>query len=97
MKLLSESLYGNAKSTFSLGATLSEKEWQQVFAEAEKQTVTGVLFSAVSRLPEMEMPPVSLLATWLAMAHRDNRANASMSNILSATVGNLESLSLIHI
>lgn len=94
LKLLSESLYGNAKSTFSLGATLSEKEWQQVFAEAEKQTVTGVLFSAVSRLPEMEMPPVSLLATWLAMAHRDNRANASMSNILSATVGNLESLGL---
>ncbi len=83
LRLLSMSLYsGSAGSAGSLNSTLSDRQWYKVMEEAEKQTVTGIIFGAISRLPENELPPVSVLANWLAMAHRDSRRYAAMSEVL---------------
>lgn len=41
-----------------------EKEWLNLFSLAEKQTVTGVCFSAVQKLPPSSMPARSLYLKW---------------------------------
>lgn len=67
----------------ALGVSLSERQWYKIIEEAEKQTVSGVVFSAVTRLPESEMPSVSVLAHWLAMVNREARNYEAMSATLA--------------
>lgn len=67
----------------ALGGPLSERQWYKIIEEAEKQTVSGVVFSAVTRLPETEMPPVSVLAPWLAMVNREVHNYEAMSLTLA--------------
>ncbi len=91
LKLLSFGLYGPCTQSFSLGATLSERQWYKLLEEAEKQTLTGIIFPAISCLPESEMPSVSVLATWLAMANRDSTRYHEMSKVLARLVEIFES------
>ena len=90
LKLLRSSLYEPKDSCCILSETLSERQWYKVLEEAEKQTVTGIVFLAISRLPEQEMPSLSVLATWLATAHRDSGKYASMTAVLSRLLPLLE-------
>lgn len=45
---------------------LTDDEWQQLFFQAERQTVQGVVFDGLSHLPTHLMPPESLRWTWMA-------------------------------
>lgn len=83
LHLLSCGIYVPSGSHVSLGATLSDRQWYKIIEEAEKQTVSGVVFNAVSRLPEAEMPPFSVIAPWLAMTHREARTSESMCGVLT--------------
>lgn len=90
LKLLRSSLYEEETQVCSLGSVLSERQWYKLLEEAEKQTVSGIVFAAISRLPEEEMPSVSVLSTWLAMAHRDASRYETMSGILTRLLPLLE-------
>lgn len=83
LQLLSQGLYTAPDAPTTLGATLGADEWRLIMEEAEKQTVSGIVFSAVSRLSEPEMPPVSVLAQWLARVHQITKAYFSMSDVLA--------------
>lgn len=55
----------------NLSAQPSEEEWQAAYEMAEKQALTGVLFSAVEKLNndnKAAMPPMSLFYQWIGDA-----------------------------
>ena len=83
LRLLRFSLYEPQGSGCTLGMSLSERQWYKMLDEAEKQTVTGIVFPAISCLPDEEMPSVSVLATWLAMANRYSSRYHAMTGVLS--------------
>lgn len=48
-----------------LDAPLSASAWEAVYHQARKQTVQGIVYDAVCRLPEVLLPPDDLLARWM--------------------------------
>ena len=52
-----------------------EAEWRRAFAEARRQTLTGVMFATVGRLPDGQRPPRRLFLEWWAESERIRAAN----------------------
>lgn len=50
----------------ALSAAPGADEWRELYAEARRQTLAGVLFPAVERLPESQRPPRAILLPWYA-------------------------------
>ena len=48
-----------------LSRQLTDREWMLVYEEAWKQSVAGICFSAVQRLPKEQRPPEDLYWQWL--------------------------------
>lgn len=44
------------------------EEWKQLYAMAKKQSLVGICFAAVQRLPEEMRPPEMQYLTWMGMA-----------------------------
>lgn len=53
---------GNA---VSLSHKPSDKEWQQLYGMAKKQSLVGICFAAIQRLQEETRPPEMLCLTWV--------------------------------
>ena len=52
------------------GLPLNPGEWQQLYAEACRQTVQGTVYDALQRLPDDLVPPTALTLQWTAdVAH----------------------------
>ena len=66
---------GNRKKFSSLP---SEEEWRELFDLAEKQTLTGVAFYAIERLPLKQRPPKALLLKWYLATELIKKLNAEM-------------------
>lgn len=49
-------------------------EWSQIFFEAQRQTVIGVLAEGVERLPEERRPPKNLLLQWIGLVQMNEFA-----------------------
>lgn len=65
---------GNATA---LSAIPSEKDWECLFHEAKRQTLAGVLYAALDKLPEAQQPPKRILLNWHQVAEKiryDNEA-----------------------
>ena len=58
---------------------LSVSDWEAVFRLAQCQTVTGLVWQGVLRLPEPLLPPESLLLRWVAKADDIERKNRRMN------------------
>lgn len=50
----------------SLSGIPTSDEWKGIYALARRQTLIGVLFSAIDRLPKEQRPPRPLLLEWFA-------------------------------
>ena len=48
-----------------LDAPLSPAAWKELYHQARKQTVQGIVYDAVCRLPEAQLPPDDLLGIWM--------------------------------
>ena len=48
-----------------LDGPLDSATWESVYHQARKQTVQGIVYDAVCRLPEPQLPPDDLLCTWM--------------------------------
>jgi len=44
---------------------LTDSDWQRLYEDAEKQSLTGVLFSGIEKLPKPQLPNMDLLMDWL--------------------------------
>ena len=53
----------------------AEAEWQETLGQARRQTLTGVMFATVGRLPDGQRPPRRLLLEWWAESERIRTAN----------------------
>lgn len=51
-------------------STPTGAEWQMLFAQAKRQTLVGVLFSGIERLPKEQRPPQQILLQWYALKER---------------------------
>ena len=56
------------QDTFS--HTPSEAEWRELFEEAKRQTLVGVLYDGMSRISADQKPPRQLLINWHATAQK---------------------------
>lgn len=62
-----------------LSRTPSAAEWDDIRQEAFRQTLTGVVFSAVERLPAEQRPPREILLPWYMMKERIAAANRRLN------------------
>lgn len=59
----------------SLSKVPSFAEWQNLFDEAQKQTVAGIAFAGIQKLPKEQWPPRDLLFKWLGYAEQIKQQN----------------------
>ena len=57
----------------------SPEEWAGLMDESRRQTLTGVLFGGIERLPAHQRPPRKLLLQWYAQAGRIRAVNLCLN------------------
>ena len=62
-----------------LSITPSAKEWDILFLEAQRQSVVGVAFEGVQRLPQEQWPPQMLLLQWIGYNEQIKLRNAYLN------------------
>ena len=75
-----------------LGKALSTEEWTEIYAESERQAVTGILLQGIDRLPLEQRPPKVFLLQWIGVGQMieqqnhllDERCVELLSNLTSA-------------
>ena len=64
---------------------LSETEWKEVWNQAVRQSVRGLLYQGVCLLPEELLPPQQLVMYWLVdieqLEHRNRRMNKALTEL----------------
>lgn len=50
-----------------LSAIPTENEWKRIFSEAQRQSLIGILFSAIEQIPLEQKPPKAIKVQWWAM------------------------------
>lgn len=60
----------------------SSFEWEHLYSIANKQALLGVCFSAISRLPNSQRPPLDLYNMWLAQTAQIVQQNELHTNVL---------------
>ena len=58
--------------------TPTMEEWRSLFADSQKQSVVGIAFAGVERLPKEQWPPQALLFEWIGAAERIKQKNAML-------------------
>lgn len=60
---------------FMLSHALTTEEWRVLYRMAQKQTLVGVLWAAIERLPQEQRPPKEVLLQWFMMKEHIVKAN----------------------
>lgn len=66
---------------------LGEEEWEQVFNMSGRQTVSGIVFDGICRLPDEFQPSQAAFAKWVVATDRIERSNERMNAILKELTG----------
>lgn len=61
---------------------LREGEWEKLYILARQQTVEGVVYDGILRLPSHWLPSFPFLATWAAVVDETERCNKRMNSVL---------------
>ena len=77
-----------------LDVALSERQWGELFVEAQRQAIAGVLLHGLDRLPKEQRPPVNLLLQWIGLAQSVQAQNAKMDQLTAQVWGQLKSAGL---
>ena len=67
-----------------LRTTPTAEEWEVAYDLAQRQTLTGIAFCGVQRLPEEQRPPRMLLMKWYMTAEQIRRKNEKMDRMTVA-------------
>ncbi len=84
--MLRSGLWGKEIEDASL-FPLSGEVWNRVFELAKKQTVTGVTYCALQRMPDELLPPKPLLLRWVAEVDVIEQSNRQMNDALAELTG----------
>lgn len=78
----------------ALSAVPDTRKWRELYEEARRQTLTGVLFAAVERLPGRQRPPRTVLLPWYADTLQLETLNRQSDHIAVAITRRLKELGL---
>ena len=62
-----------------LSRTLSPDEWEEMYDECKRQTMVGIGFAGVERLPQEQLPPGRRIRQWAVKADKIREQNAKVS------------------
>lgn len=85
--LVRAGLWGRYDEVMASVFPLSSEEWGRVFTIARQQTVTGIVFKGLDQLPEEELPPMGMMAKWIAYADRIEQSNRAVNETLAMLCG----------
>lgn len=77
-----------------LDVALSERQWGELFVEAQRQAIAGVLLHGLDRLSKEQRPPMNLLLQWIGLAQSVQAQNAKMDQLTALVWGQLNSAGL---
>ena len=63
----------------SLSGVPTAEEWKDIYSLTRQQTLLGVLFSAVEKLPVEQRPPRPLLLQWFGMVENIRAKNRQVN------------------
>ena len=61
---------------------LNTEEWKQVYRIARKQTVEGIVYDGITRLPDHFFPPRDILLKWVVMVDSIEERNRRMNRVV---------------
>lgn len=62
----------------------SPEEWEQLYTTAKEQTLAGIAFAALERLPHSQLPPPRRIRQWAVKADRIRELNSQASRQTAA-------------
>ena len=63
----------------SLSAIPTANEWKEIYQLAKQQTLVGILFAAIEKLPKEQRPPKPLLMQWFAFTENIRMRNSQVN------------------
>lgn len=78
----------------SLSRIPSQEEWVELYEMAQKQSVVGVVYGAMTRLPEASRPDDSLFGMWTALASVIHETNDRVNRQVAFVQKQLDSAGL---
>ena len=63
---------------------LSDEEWQTMFEMAKKQSLIGIVFAGINRLPVEQLPPKIIKLSCFALAEKIAKSNTILDQIVVA-------------
>lgn len=78
----------------SLSFVPSAEEWMGIYAESERQAVTGILLHGIERLPAEQRPPQALLLQWIGVGQMIEQRNHLLDGRCKDLLSNLSSVGL---
>lgn len=77
-----------------LSKTPSAEEWTEIYAESERQAVTGLLIHGIDRLPAEQRPSKVLLLQWIGVGQMIEQRNHLLNDRCKELLSNLTSAGL---
>ncbi|MBO5613020.1 MAG: nucleotidyltransferase family protein [Prevotella sp.] len=62
-----------------LSCVPTPEEWEEIYEMSKKQSVAGIAFAGVERLPQEQMPPGRRIRQWAVKAEKTREHNAKVS------------------
>ncbi|WP_297243637.1 nucleotidyltransferase family protein [uncultured Prevotella sp.] len=75
---------------FLSGETLGNFDWNAFYRFAKKQTLTGVIFEGIQRLPKKYAPDQALLMNWFGQSQRIYQRNLLLNEAASDIYNNIK-------
>ena len=63
-------------------SSITDDDWAEVLSLAIKQTVAGIAFNALDKVPKDMQPSKQVLLKWSVLATRDTMQNKKMNDTL---------------
>ena len=68
--------------------------WEKIYRESRRQTVTGIVYDGLSRIPETFLPDDGLMSVWAAAVFGIESKSRKMEKAVAAVAGDFRKLGL---
>lgn len=58
-----------------------DTNWEEIFAVAKKQSLTGVMYSGIKKLPQEQRPPKKILLNWYLVTEKIKKRNLHLNEM----------------
>lgn len=72
--------------------TLSKQEWVSLYEQASRQSLLGLFYNAICKLPSEQRPPISLVFQWASEAETIRGQNALLNRVSARLTEQFDSL-----